>query len=173
MIGRATVLGVIASLSLSGASLADPATWFFSEGENSGACASTSTDLSALAGVGSIGVLTVCYAKSMGCRPEIGVALLKGNGYGRVNGRVVERQKMQVMADGRVIFEGLPTRTNYDNGYEVSLMASHDDASVIGRAKVIRVRVVSESKLFEFSNAPGLSNATGYKVIGLARENCR
>jgi hypothetical protein len=98
-------------------------------------------------------VLSVGFGKGDGCIAELGLAILKGNGYGRPIGKTVPSQNepMELMIDQVPLVTPAPFVVVYSNGAEALFAADQSIVQALLKGAIADVRIIPGTPTFEFS----------------------
>jgi hypothetical protein len=91
-----------------------------------------------------ITVMNIGFGPKDGCQPEVGVAVLKGSGYGNSVGKVspAQTEPMSLWVDGELIPTPAPFLVKYDNGLEAVFSAGQRVVRALTAGTTASVQIV-------------------------------
>ena len=99
-----------------------------------------------------VSLMNVGFAPKNGCQPELGIALLKGNGYGTPVGRISppHTEPVSLVVDNIPITTPAPFVVKYDNGLEAVFAASQSIMQSIANGTTATAQLVPGTPRVEF-----------------------
>ena len=97
-------------------------------------------------------LMNVGFAPKNGCQPELGIAMLKGNGYGTPVGRISppHTKPISLSVDKIPITTPAPFVVKYDNGLETVFAANESIMEAIANGTTATAQLVPDTPRLEF-----------------------
>jgi hypothetical protein len=113
-------------------------------------------------------LMNVGFGPKSGCQPEIGIAMLKGDGYGTPVGKISppHTEPVNLTVDQQRVSTQAPFLVKYDNGLEVVFAADQKVLGALAAGTTATVQIVPGTPRFEFP----ITGAGG--AIAEARKRC-
>ncbi|MGH7100196.1 MAG: hypothetical protein ACREE4_21475 [Stellaceae bacterium] len=142
--------------------------WTVQASDDGTIVASIAMDHPGASGTTIVSLMNVGFGPRGGCQPEVGIAMLKGDGYGKPVGKISppHTEPVNLMVDQKPVLTQAPFLVKYDNGLEVVFPASRQVLQALAAGITASVQIVSGTPKFEFPIA-GAADA-----IADARKRC-
>lgn len=142
--------------------------WDIQVSDDGTVVASIAMDHPGASGTAIVTLINVGFGPKGGCQPEIGIAMLKGEGYGKPIGKISppHTEPVKLTVDQKPVPTQAPFLVKYDNGLEVVFPADRQVLDALATGTTATVQIVSGTPRFEFP-ITGAGNA-----IAEARKRC-
>lgn len=153
---RALIKWVVPALVAAVAALshawAQTATWQVHKADDGTFLATMPIDHPTTTGAIILTSLNIGFGRKNGCQPELGVAMLKGTGFGSPVGRVSppRTEPITLLVDRSHVSTPAPFLMKYDNGLEVVLPVPQDTLETLAAGKTATVQIVTGTPRLEF-----------------------
>jgi hypothetical protein len=97
-------------------------------------------------------VLNIGFGPGGGCAPEVGMAVLKGDGYGNPVSKILPSQTKPIdfMIDDRSFSTPAPFIVEYDNGFEALFPANSAILAALSTGTIAVIQLTPSTPRFEF-----------------------
>ena len=126
--------------------------WGVQTSDDGTVVASIVTDHPTATGTMVVSMLNIGFGPTRGCQPEIGIALLKGSGYGNPIGKMppAQTEPVNLVVDQRLVSTPAPFLVKYDNGLEAIFPADAQILQSLAIGTTATVQIVSGTPRFDF-----------------------
>jgi hypothetical protein len=126
--------------------------WTIQVSDDGTVVASIAMDHPGESGTTIVTLMNVGFGPKGGCQPEIGIAVLKGSGYGKPVGKMSPpyTEPVNLTVDQKPVSTQAPFLVKYDNGLEAVFPADRQVVEALASGTTATVQIASGTPRFEF-----------------------